>query len=37
MTPATILEDKTIVYAFDGKMWNIASRNTHYVEVLAEK
>lgn len=37
MTPATILEDKPVVYAFDGKMWNIASRNTHYVEVLAEK
>jgi penicillin-binding protein 1A len=37
MTPATILEDKPMVYAFDGKTWNLVSRNVNYVEVLAEK
>ncbi len=37
MTPATILEDKPMVYAFDGKKWDLVSRNVNYVEVLAEK
>lgn len=37
MTPSTILEDKPVVYAFDGKDWNLVSKNINYVEILAEK
>ncbi len=37
MTPATVLEDKQMVYVFDGTKWNLVSRNLSYVEKLAEK
>lgn len=37
MTPATVLEDEQMVYLFDGKNWNLVSRNMSYVEVLAEQ
>ena len=37
MTPSTILEDKPMVYLFDGRNWQLVARNVNYVEVLAEK
>jgi len=37
MTPATQLEDKQMVYVFDGSKWNLVSRNYSYVENLAEQ
>lgn len=37
MTPATVLEDKQMVYVFDGTKWDLVSRNLSYVEILAEK
>ena len=37
MTPATVLEDKQMVYVFDDSKWKLVSRNLSYVENLAEK
>jgi hypothetical protein len=36
MAPSTILEDKPVVYAFDGKDWNLVSKNINYVRVKLE-
>jgi len=37
MTPATLLNDEQMVFAFDGRNWNLVSRDLSYVEILAEK
>ena len=37
MTPASLLEDEQMVFVFDGKNWNLVSRDLSYVEILAEK
>jgi penicillin-binding protein 1A len=37
MTPATLLNDEQMVFAFDGRNWNLVSSDLSYVEILAEK
>jgi len=36
MTAATMLKDEPMVFLYDGKEWNLVSRDPTYIEVLAE-